>query len=616
MSEGQAGSRELYVSTAEVPAVAMGHGDAFAVGALGPPLLPRRPPQVQWANTPRYSSGGGSSSSTPARPVPRSEGLAMPSMLSLLPSLPSSAATALLSAPVLALLAMGIGLRRRARRGRRSQSVGAVACRAARPRDDSEGDGVKVKDRTEDDGLGYVAPSREELQRQEIELLQATGALELQKKEEAFHERKKWRKQNPSPLDRWENEMDEVRNDTQRRMLWGDLKKKSGDVKRYRGKQVAEKEQEIKFNRGFPVEDTVEDEERDAEQDRQWLEQWRAAWPEGEALDPHDPESFGFGFVGEVTGAHGIHGEVRVRADDFLCDQGYDPAEHLSRRNYSNWTEDAKRVHLKSPNRRFPRPFRILTGKRVQRRVFALRLQGVETAEEAIALRGYKVFVLEPPPTAEQKAKFTEDYSGVDLYNADTTTFHTRDALELIGAKCCMVSGQAEGVELVPHSTAELAKVMEAGWQRFEFMGKPKELVKDGRRMLRYEYDASNCQGVVSKGLKGDSCEAPEDGKPLPLYERRHAITMTVTDEGAGAAGQKDPTFYLWLLDVSGPGGPQKKEWGDLLEAVTTVSDSFSLGSEASLEQQRTMDVTPEQLKALQEMQKAGTLPQDRGDLS
>ncbi|CAE8676790.1 unnamed protein product, partial [Polarella glacialis] len=306
------------VSTAEVPAVAMGHGlgDAFAVGALGPPLLPRRPPQVQWANTPRYSSGGGSSSSTPARPVPRSEGLAMPSMLSLLPSLPSSAATALLSAPVLALLAMGIGLRRRARRGRRSQSVGAVACRAARPRDDSEGDGVKVKDRTEDDGLGYVAPSREELQRQEIELLQATGALELQKKEEAFHERKKWRKQNPSPLDRWENEMDEVRNDTQRRMLWGDLKKKSGDVKRYRGKQVAEKEQEIKFNRGFPVEDTVEDEERDAEQDRQWLEQWRAAWPEGEALDPHDPESFGFGFVGEVTGAHGqrLGDSVRQRS--------------------------------------------------------------------------------------------------------------------------------------------------------------------------------------------------------------------------------------------------------------------------------------------------------------
>ena len=67
---------------------------------------------------------------------------------------------------------------------------------------------------------------------------------------------------------------------------------------------------------------------------------------QGHALDPHDPESFGFAFVGEVTGAHGarpghyfayfayfairlissclqgVHGDVRVRADDFLCDQG------------------------------------------------------------------------------------------------------------------------------------------------------------------------------------------------------------------------------------------------------------------------------------------------------
>jgi hypothetical protein len=32
---------------------------------------------------------------------------------------------------------------------------------------------------------------------------------------------------------------------------------------------------------------------------------------EGHTLDPHDPESFGFAFVGTVTGAHGtlvIHG--------------------------------------------------------------------------------------------------------------------------------------------------------------------------------------------------------------------------------------------------------------------------------------------------------------------
>ena len=55
---------------------------------------------------------------------------------------------------------------------------------------------------------------------------------------------------------------------------------------------------------------------------REWLDMWRASWPEGHTLDPHDPESFGFAFVGTVTGAHGVNGDVRVRADDFLCDQG------------------------------------------------------------------------------------------------------------------------------------------------------------------------------------------------------------------------------------------------------------------------------------------------------
>ncbi|CAE7020309.1 unnamed protein product [Symbiodinium sp. CCMP2456] len=314
---------------------------------------------------------------------------------------------------------------------------------------------VRVKE-TEEQVLDYDVPSREELEKQQIELLEATGALDLQRKEEAYQERRKWKDQNPSPLDKWQQEMEEVRNDTERRMLWGDLQKKSGGYKRYRGKKVGEEEGKMKFNRGFPLEDTEEQERTDQERDRKWLEMWRSTWPEGHALDPHDPESFGFAFVGEVTGAHGVHGDVRVRADDFLCDQGYDPATHLARRNFSNFTEDAKRVHLKAPHRRFPRPFRILTGKRVQRRVFALRLHGVESPEEAVALRGYKVYVLEPPPTAQEKAKEQEE-RGLDLYDAGTTTFHTSDALGLIGSRCVMVTGQVTDEVLGEFAAAETA---------------------------------------------------------------------------------------------------------------------------------------------------------------
>lgn len=306
--------------------------------------------------------------------------------------------------------------------------------------------------------LEYI-PARDEMEAEEQQLLDAAGSFKLQQKEEAFFERKQWRKQNPSVLDKWENDMEAVRMDTQRRKLWGDLKDKSGKYRRYRGKQIAQKEAEIKFNRGFPVEDPEDDAEGEA-QDKKWLDMWRAAWPSQEALDPHDPESFGFGLVGEVTGAHGIHGDVRVRADDMLCDQGWEPEEYFSRRNYSNWTEPSKRVHLKAPQRRFPRPFKIITGKRVQRRVFALRLKGVDSVEDAMALRGYKVYALEPPPGEKKeskkgRAKDSEDFGGLDLYDADTTHFHLHDALELIGSQCLMIMGEPSDEVLAEFAYAD-----------------------------------------------------------------------------------------------------------------------------------------------------------------
>lgn len=144
------------------------------------------------------------------------------------------------------------------------------------------------------------------------------------------------------------------------------------------------------------------------------------------------------------------------------------------------------------------------------------------------------------------------------------------------------------------------------GLTKFAFIGKPIEETRSNRRYLRYEYESSTCQGMVTKGVKGDTCEAPEDNSPLPLYERRHSITITVTDEGAAAAGQKDPTYFLWLLDASGPAGEANKDWGELEKAVKEVSSSFELADEATLEQRRTVEVTPEELEVIKQMQEAG----------
>lgn len=140
------------------------------------------------------------------------------------------------------------------------------------------------------------------------------------------------------------------------------------------------------------------------------------------------------------------------------------------------------------------------------------------------------------------------------------------------------------------------------GLQKFALAGSPVESVKGGRRYVRYEYESSICQGQVKFASSGDTCVAPEDDSPLPLFERRHAITLTVTSEDTN--GQ---TNYLWLLDVSAP----SDKWKDLTEPIQEVSGSFELGTEDQLEKDRTVELTKEQLDALKELEKAGKLPKD-----
>jgi len=149
------------------------------------------------------------------------------------------------------------------------------------------------------------------------------------------------------------------------------------------------------------------------------------------------------------------------------------------------------------------------------------------------------------------------------------------------------------------------------GLVKFSYDGKAVDRTRNGRRYVSYDFENSVCLGMVTKGTNGDTCSAPEDGSPLPLFERQHSILMTVTDEGAAAAGQKDPTYYLWLLDVSAPVGTSKTE-GPLAEAVKEITGSFLLADEDTLEAARTVEVTKEQMEQLKDMQAKGALPQDR----
>jgi len=129
------------------------------------------------------------------------------------------------------------------------------------------------------------------------------------------------------------------------------------------------------------------------------------------------------------------------------------------------------------------------------------------------------------------------------------------------------------------------------GLQRFQMIRNPSEKAPGKRRYINYDFEDSICPGVVQQGVKGNSCTNPQDGSAVPFFDRRHGITITVTDEGAIAAGQKDPTYYLWLLDISGPLDATKNDWGDLAQAVKEVASSFELGDEAKLETKRNQTI-------------------------
>lgn len=183
-----------------------------------------------------------------------------------------------------------------------------------------------------------------------------------------------------------------------------------------------------------------------------------------------------------------------------------------------------------------------------------------------------------------------------------------------------LVSYFTSGLDKQPSvPTAKAAEVVTSsqktapGLIKWNFLEQPAEKVIYGRRYLKYDYEASICPGVVTKGSKGDTCMAIEDTSELPLYERRHRVLLTVTDEGATARGEKDPTYYIWLLDISGPAQEARDNWGVLKEAVTEVADSFVISEdEKTLEKARTAEITPEQLKALEQLKKEGALPEEK----
>jgi 16S rRNA processing protein RimM len=100
--------------------------------------------------------------------------------------------------------------------------------------------------------------------------------------------------------------------------------------------------------------------------------------------NPWTTDKLGFVLVGVIVAAHGLQGEVKVRAD---TDFG---RERLGAGAASG------RHFLLRPGRKYPRPVQLLSGRKAtQKDTWIARIEAVENPEEADVLRGSKIMVKE-----------------------------------------------------------------------------------------------------------------------------------------------------------------------------------------------------------------------------
>jgi 16S rRNA processing protein RimM len=132
-------------------------------------------------------------------------------------------------------------------------------------------------------------------------------------------------------------------------------------------------------------------------------------FPDNKNIDPYDPATFGYVEIGIVTGAHGVHGWIKVKSTtDF-------PKERLC---------DAGSIrHLKLPNKRAPRRVVLLQGKAAHQDEYLLQLDDIEDRDTAQKLRGAILYAREEEKvTPEQEEYLISDLVGLQVYLVEQDT--------------------------------------------------------------------------------------------------------------------------------------------------------------------------------------------------
>jgi ribosomal 30S subunit maturation factor RimM len=110
------------------------------------------------------------------------------------------------------------------------------------------------------------------------------------------------------------------------------------------------------------------------------------SFPDNSNVDPYDPTTFGYNALGSIVAAHGVRGWVKVRSSQAASNSF--PVHSRS----SLLAEAGARLHLKPPNKRAPRPVRLVSGRHCVGDEYLCWLDGSTTRDDALKLRGSTLF--------------------------------------------------------------------------------------------------------------------------------------------------------------------------------------------------------------------------------
>jgi 16S rRNA processing protein RimM len=125
-------------------------------------------------------------------------------------------------------------------------------------------------------------------------------------------------------------------------------------------------------------------------------------FPDTRTVDPYDPTTYGYTELGTITGAHGVHGLLKITAvtefSERLCRPGV--------------------RHIKAQNRRSPRQIQLLEGRHRLGDEYLIQLEGIGDRDAANRLRGSVLFARqeERPDGLEQDEYLVNDLVGLDVF--------------------------------------------------------------------------------------------------------------------------------------------------------------------------------------------------------